>query len=365
MAELATPSYRLPVEDLGHVLDRTAQAWEELRGRRIFITGGTGFFGTWLVESFLWANEKLGLDSQAVLLTRDPQAFARKSPHVASHPAIRCHAGDVRDFVFPPGTFSHVIHAAVDASARLNQQSPGLMFDTIVEGTRRTLDFAVACQAEKFLLTSSGAVYGGQPPELSHVSEEYAGAPDPLSPSSAYHEGKLAAEMLCALYHQRCGLPTKIARCFAFVGPYLPLDMHFAVGNFLRDALCGKAIEILGDGTPYRSYLYAADLAVWLWRMLFEAPACRAYNVGSDQAFSLLEVARAVAQLPSRPLEVHVAGACDPSRPASRYVPSIERARRELGLDVAIPLDVALRRTFVWHQNAGESPASQPLNRVG
>src|SRR5207245_4908945 len=164
--------------------------------------------------------------------------------HLASHPAIQFHDGDVRSFEFPKGTFSHVIHAATEATARLYSEQPLLMFDIIVEGTRRTLEFARQCGARKFLLTSSGAVYGRQPPELTHVPEDYAGGPNPTEPRFGYAEGKRAADMLCALFAQQHGFETKIARGFAFVGPYLPLDIHFAIGNFIRDGMRGGPIRI-------------------------------------------------------------------------------------------------------------------------
>ena len=332
-------------EDLDHVLAHTEGLWDELRGQRIFITGGTGFFGCWLLESFAWANEKLNLGAKAVVLSRNPDAFHKKAPHLASNTSIAFHAGDVRDYEFPKGSFTHVIHAATESSTRVNEENPLAMLDTIVQGTRHTLDFAVACGAKKFLLTSSGAVYGKQPSDLSHVPEDYPGAPDPLNPSSAYGEGKRAAELLCAIYHKQHGLETKIARCFAFVGPYLPLDMHFAIGNFIRDALAGGPVRVNGDGTPYRAYLYAADLAIWLWTLLMRAPACRPFNVGSDVAFTIADLARQASTLAMPRAEVQIAKQPIPNAPTLRYVPAIKRAVDQLGLKVRVSLREAIRRT--------------------
>ena len=340
--------------DLDHVLARTEGLWDELRGQRIFITGGTGFFGCWLLESFAWANTKLNLKAQVVVLSRNPEAFAQKAPHLAGDKAISFHTGDVRDFQFPSGSFSHVIHAATEASAKLNAENPVLMLDTIVEGTRRTLDFAVKCGAKKFLLTSSGAVYGKQPPKLTHIPEDYPGAPDPLDPASAYGEGKRMAELLCASYHRQRGLETKIARGFAFVGPYLLLDIHFAIGNFIRDALRSGPIYVNGDGTPYRSYLYAADLAIWLWTLLFRAPSGRAYNVGSEEGLPIREVARLVAEAFSPPCPLHVAREVVPGQTLERYVPSTQRAWIELGLKPTVDLCEAVQKTIRWHRSRSE-----------
>jgi dTDP-glucose 4,6-dehydratase len=330
--------------DLDHVLTHTQGLWDEMRGQRVFITGGTGFFGCWLLESLLWANDKLGLNASAVVLTRDPVAFRRKAPHLADHPSVTLLAGDVRAFAFPAGRFSHVIHAATEASARLNAENPLLMFDTIIEGTRRTLEFARQSGARRVLLVSSGAVYGKQPPEMTHISEAYAGAPDPTDPASAYGEGKRAAEHLCALYARQYGLEPAIARCFAFVGPYLPLDAHFAIGNFIRDALAGGPIRVSGDGTPHRSYLYAADLAAWLWTILVRGKPCCPYNVGSDDSRPIAELARTVAARAGIGA-VQVAHPQHPG-PAARYVPAIGLARRDLGLDVWTALQEAIERTL-------------------
>ena len=82
-------------EDLDHVLAHTRDGWEELRGQRLFLTGGTGFFGMWLIETFLWANQELGLECGCLVLSRDPAAFLRKKPHLAGQPALGFLAGSM------------------------------------------------------------------------------------------------------------------------------------------------------------------------------------------------------------------------------------------------------------------------------
>jgi dTDP-glucose 4,6-dehydratase len=330
--------------DLDHVLEHTREVWKELSGARIFITGGTGFFGCWLLESFAWAVDRLGLRASAVVLTRSPERFPGKAPHLARHPAIQLAQGDVRCFEFPAGRFTHAIHGAAEANPRLNREQPLLMLETIVDGTRRTLDFAAAAGVRRFLLLSSGAVYGAQPADLARVTEDYRGAPDTADAQSAYAEGKRVAEMLGAVYAGARGLEVPVARCFAFAGPHLPLDAHFAIGNFINDCLHARPIAVRGDGTAYRSYLYTADLAIWLWTILARGQSGRAYNVGSEQAVSIAELAEKVRETLGAAYEVRIAQARRAAA-AERYVPDTSRARTELGLEEWIPLEEAIRRT--------------------
>lgn len=345
------PRHNPLASDLNDILSRTEAEWAALRGSRIFLTGGTGFIGSWLLESLAWANDRLDAQVDVTVLTRSPGAFARKAPHLMQNPAFRFKTGDVRDFAYAGEQYTHVIHAATAASAQLNTEQPFEMIDTIVDGTRHVLDFTVACKARCFLHTSSGGVYGRQPPTLPTVPEDYAGAPDPMDPWSCYSEGKRMAELLGMLYSRRHGFEHKIARITALVGPHLPLDIHYAMGNFIRDAMRGGPIRIGGDGTPYRSYLYIADLITWLWVILVRGVSNRPYNAGSEEAISILDTARAVNTVCGGGCDIQVAQTPVSGAPAARYVPSTRRAQVELGLRQWTDLPTGIRRTVDWQRS--------------
>lgn len=339
----------LATSDLDGILASTRPLWEQMRGQKLFLTGGTGFFGAWLVESFLYINQALTLNAEVTVLTRSSEAYLKRLPHLHGQAGLVFQQGDVRDFPFPEGRFRFILHAATAASARQLADEPHQMLSTILLGTERVLSFAAHAQTEKLLFTSSGAVYGRQPAELSHVPEGYLGAPDPLLAASVYGEGKRAAELMCALAESE-RLQVKIARCFAFLGPHLPLDTHFAAGNFLRDALASQSISIASDGSSLRSYLYASDLAIWLWTMLFVAPSNRAYNVGSEDAVSIRNLAAIIARTSDPLLSVNIAQVQESGAVVQRYVPSTARAQSELGLKQTVSLEDGVRRTLAWHR---------------
>jgi len=343
----------LPTEDLDHALRHTLPLWEQARGRRVFISGGTGFFGAWLLESLAYCNRELALGLSATVLSRDPEAFARKMPHLASESCIQMLRGDVRSFEFPPEEFDFVIHAAASTSTAAASQ-PLELLSTLIDGTTHMLAFAKARGAKRFLLTSSGAVYGRQPQNVSHIPEDYVGCPEWLDPNAAYAEGKRVSEQMCSLYARESGIDFIIARCFAFVGPHLPLNQHFAIGNFIADALAGRNIAVRGDGTPMRSYLYGADLAIWLWTMLLHdsLPGSNphVFNVGSGEAISIRDLAQVVVEELDPSLKVEVAKEPIAGEPRLQYVPDVRSAENSLGLRPTIGLREAIRRTAAWHR---------------
>lgn len=344
----ATSLLRLPIEDLDRVVDVVGPRWERLRGQQLLLTGGTGFIGKWLLATFLHANRFLGLGARVIALSRSPESFLKEFPDLRDADEIAWLAGDVQELA-PEAAANcvYAIHAATDVVAA---SSPIEILETCATGTQRVLDaMATGTAARRVLLLSSGAVYGRTPPEVATIPESWTGAPDPLALTSAYGEGKRVSELLCAMAAaKRPGLEVSIARCFAFVGPHLPLDKHFAIGNFIGSAMRGENILIQGDGTPLRSYLYAADLAHWLWIMLFDAPNARAYNVGGSESLSIGELAHRVNRVLKGTGEVSIAQTPPPNAAPQAYVPSVDRIATELGLTPVVSLDDAILRTARW-----------------
>lgn len=328
----------------------------------IFLTGGTGFFGKALLRHWAGQEQKGQEVPRVTLLSRNPNRFETQYPDLVAHQWLQLVQGDVcnPDSLPRNRAFTHVLHAATD-STNGPQLSPLERYDQIVNGTRNVLDLTVASCASRFLLTSSGGVYGPQPPNMEQIPEDYLGMPDPLNPNNAYSVAKRCAEHLCALYQDQHGLETVVARCFAFVGPDLPLDVHFAIGNFIRDALWADEIVVHGDGTPVRSYLDQRDLARWLLALLQEGKAGEAYNVGSDQPISIADLAHLVRDLVSPGKPVRILGQPVDHAERNRYVPDIRKSARDLGFQPSISLEQSILDAVEGLRRAGTS-AGQTLD---
>lgn len=332
--------------DLLHIENAIHHIVPAFRNKAIFITGGTGFIGKWILETLCYLNTKHDLSLSVTVLSRNPAQFLRDYPQFEG---VQFIYGDIRSFDFPDDQFDYIIHAATEASATLNVEAPLLMCDVICDGTRRVLEMASRNKNCKLLFLSSGAVYGIMPSQDSAFSEDFGGAPNPLLPGSAYGEAKRIAEMYCATYAREGKIQACIARCFAFVGPYLSLDTHFAIGNFIGNGLKKEPIIIHGDGMPLRSYLYTSDLVIWLLTILINGKNGEAYNVGSDEPVSIKQLAKTVADF-FPDLEIKVLNQTRKTDRNQNYIPDITKSKTELGLSVSITLKEAIEKTISYHQ---------------
>jgi dTDP-glucose 4,6-dehydratase len=330
--------------DIDSILASRHPRWQSLMHANILITGGTGFIGRWLLESLAEANHRHCFNLHITLITRNPEIFKNHAPHLAQAGNIHIQQCDLVNAPHITGNYSHIIHAAADSSSKLNEEQPLSVFHSILRGTESILELASTLPSTKVLFLSSGAVYGQQPPELAGVPETWNGSPNPQVAKNTYGEAKRAAEMLCAIYRKQFGVNVVSARIFSLLGPFLPLGTHFAAGNFIRDALAGNKIVVQGNGRPVRSYLYPSDLIIWLLTLLTASPREPAYNIGSERAVSIAELAQTVAALIGRQ-GYEVLGRDDTGWNAGRYVPDTSLIRSEFSLAESVSLESAILNT--------------------
>lgn len=311
----------------------------------ILITGGTGFFGKSIIS---YLNKKYFDIEKIFILSRKPEKlndvfdikdFPFETTFISQ---------DIRDPIKINEPVDYVIHAAAESSTSVGVENPMLMRNVVVEGTKNVLEYAKMQNVKRVIFISSGAIYGKQPEEITHIPEDYPGAPDPLNPFNSYGCAKHQAENLCALYHHHYDVDYVVARCFAFVGPFLPLNAHFAIGNFIRDGMNGGPIIVKGDGTTVRSYLYADDMAEWLLTILKKGKIGEAYNVGSDEAITMADLAHLVNRYFGNKLEVIIQGT--PNAKVDRYVPKVEKIYRELSVTKKVSLADGIKRKIAFHK---------------
>lgn len=348
-------------QDCENALTGKTDLLKALRNENVLVTGGTGFFGTWLAEMVACLNDVHNFGCRLVLMARRPQLLNEKAPHLARRTDIIVIAQDTRTLMELPPEISFVIHAAASPDSRLHASDPLQTIDTIVNGTNSVLAAATRLPAlKKILLVSSGLIYGAQPWEMTGIPESFVGSVDCSAAISAYTEAKRMTETIAAAYRSQHRLPITTVRPFAFIGPYQLMDRPWAINNFIRDGLRGGPIRILGDGTSVRSYMYPSDMAFWLLRILTGGISGRSYNLGNPAGITLKELAEKITSCFPRKIDIECRCLTNELARRSRLVPDISLASGTLGLTISIDLDAAIRRTILWNQSA-KTPAQTEL----
>lgn len=340
-------------EDCEGVTSGLVSGIEELKGEKILITGGTGFVGTWIAELVSYLNDQHDFKTHLALLSSRAGSFQILAPHLANRPDITLIERDIRNLNDIPDDFGWIIHAAASPDSRVHASDPLRTIGVIVNGTDSVLDYAARLpEIKKIANISSGQIYGTQPWEIPGLSENYIGSLDCSAFNSAYPESKRIAETICAVYRNQQRLPIVNIRPFAFIGPYQRLDRPWAVNNFIRDSLHGGPIRILGDGQTTRSYMYPSDMAWWIITILVRGSVGTNYNLGSPHAVTLLELADIIAKQFPAPPRINISR--NTAFKSSKFVPNVDLAMKNLGLEITVDLETAIKRTILWNQMASK-----------
>lgn len=321
---------------------------EFLRGKKILITGGTGYFGNVLAELILFLNEKYLLDIELHILSRG------EHPH---WPGAKYHRHDVGSPFHTnprlPEHIDYIIHAASPLNV-ITQLERTLAERIIVNGTRHALAYAKSSKCSHFLLISSGAVYGLPTLFSAPLTEDFCDFVDlPTTQCDIYGELKREAEKIVMIQANQSAFPKlTVARCFSFCGRYFPIDRHFALSSLMANALAGVDLMIRGNGLDVRSYMDSEDLAFWLIHILAEAPHGAHYNVGSQEAITIEELARKILKLSPRS-EIVIQTPKKQGDVGSYYIPNTAKAHTELNLNCYTTIEESLENMYLYHSSLG------------
>ncbi len=335
-------------EDVQYIAKQLNAETEVLKNSSIFITGGTGYFGKNILEAIMHLNAEQKLNVKLFILTRNKQRFLDQHPRF-NHPNFVYIENDVAEFVFPNEPLHYIIHGAAEV-AKLDKTDELDVLETAYFGTKKLLELAKEKKVKGFLFMSSGAIYGNQPFDLPAIPESYGGGPDITKLNASYGEGKRMGEYLCQYYGQKFNVPVKIGRCFAFVGPYMPLNAQFAFGNFIQNAMHDETISMQSDGSSLRTFLYTADLVCWFFKLLLNGKNMVPYNIGgATKEISILEIAQYVSQSFDNKIKIEVLQK-EKSANRGRYIADVSAIMKDLNITSVIGLEESLDRTVKYYK---------------
>lgn len=324
---------------------------EGLRNQSILVTGGTGFMGKWLAETVVYLNTTHDYKIKLYLLARNTEAFRANVPHLAKHKFINLINHDVRTVNDLPADITYVVHAACSPDSREHASQPLKIIDTIIKGTTNVLEACWRLQdLRKFIYVSSNNVYGHVASSESGIAENEMGYLDCGSFSAVYAEAKRLGETVCTAFKNQQRLPIVIVRPFTFIGPFQSLEKPWAANNFIRDAILGGPIRILGNENTVRSYLYGSDMAMWLLKILEAGKVNATYNMGGSEAVSLKDLAKKIAGNFTKKIEVQVKSSKAFSNVPSISVPDLTNIRKDCGVNLQINLEEAIQKTISFNE---------------
>jgi dTDP-glucose 4,6-dehydratase len=303
---------------------------------RYLVTGGAGFIGSHLCESFLGqGHEVLCMDNYSTGAKQNIGSFLK-------NPRFRFIDHNVSRYIEVPEPLDYILHFASPASPvdYLDLPIPTLKVGAL--GTHNTLGLAKAKNAV-YLLASTSEVYGD--PQVRPQSEEYWGNVNPIGPRGVYDEAKRFAEAMTMAYHRYHGLNTRIVRIFNTYGPRMRVRDGRVVPNFIMQALKGEPLTVYGQGQQTRSFQYVDDLVAGLNKLL-KADHHLPVNLGNPHEMTVLDFAKIIIELTGSKSEI-VFKPLPEDDPQVRQ-PDITKAKNILKWEPTVKLEEGLLKTIEY-----------------
>jgi len=314
-------------------------------GKRVVVTGGAGFVGSWVCERLL------DLGAEVVCVDNLLTGTADNLREMRDRPGFGHLEQDLSAGLDVDGEVDAVLHLASPASPLHYLRWPVETLRVGSLGTMHALDLAEARHA-RFLLASTSEVYGD--PLENPQRETYWGNVNPVGPRSVYDESKRFAEALTTAYRTDRGVDTCIARIFNTYGPRMRVDDGRAIPAFMSQALAGRPLTVAGDGSQTRSLCFVEDTVEGLLALAASEHA-GPVNIGNGEELTILELAERVLRLTGSSSSIgHVELPVDD--PKVRC-PDTTLARRLLGWRPVVPLEEGLKRTLEWFARQPAQPA--------
>jgi dTDP-glucose 4,6-dehydratase/UDP-glucuronate decarboxylase len=343
-------------QDVAQIAANVGDAFQQLSGTRLLLTGASSYVTAYMADTVLWLNEHvLDRPCHLLALVRSPITYESRLAHLLGRDDVTFIQQDVAAPLTLDGPVEYIVHAASNASPRKYLAHPLDTMDANVIGTRQLLEIARTQGTRSVLFFSSSEVYGAVPDEHYPTPETYPGSVDPTHPRAIYAEAKRYGETLCLTYHRQYALPVKIVRVFYVYGPGIRLDDGRVMADFLNNRLHHQPIHLLSDGRALRAFSHSIDSITGFWLALLSQHNGEVFNIGGDQTVSMRELAEVFASVedPHLPvtvtesdLEPHLRGA------PSRVCPDISKARQMLGYAPGISLEDGIRRMVRWYRAA-------------
>jgi dTDP-glucose 4,6-dehydratase len=345
-------SFKLPYDDLQHIDCGLGANSEALCNSRVLITGASGFFGMLMLESLIWLNMTKSLNMEIHVVVRNTQIYKKRiNSWIDSQ--IQIIEGDLSTLKFERCAYKYIIHLASEA---IKMHDCGSFFSHMnksVAAANNLINLAKECETDSILITTSGSDYGDYlniySPNFAFL-ENIQSSEDVFNEKAVYSETKRYLELLFSTATTSFNFKVKIARCFSFVGPYLPLNSNYAIGNFILDVIKGRNILINGDGKSLRSYLYTSDLIIYLLLILIKGRSNIPYNVGSSEFYSIRKIAELVQKYSAQKSSVHILNILSNSGAGNNYIPSIKNIKEDFDFNELITLEQAIIKTIEWNK---------------